>query len=634
MVHLAPLAFRPLPLGSIAPAGWLANQLRIQADGLSGHLDEFWPDIRDSAWIGGPAEGWERVPYWLDGVVPLAWLLNDERLKAKARRYIDHILDHQQPDGWLGPVMDNQQGRRAYDPWPRFVLLKVLVQYHETNADARVLDAMERFLRFLDDLLDREPLQSWGRARWQDLVWCIHWLQERRPGQWLLELGNKARRQGLDWRGNFENFRYDYKIDHPTLQKLKQEQGDDVYYATHVVNNAQAIKASGVAYRQTHDPADRAAVYTMIETLDRQHGQVTGVFSGDEHLATRHPSQGTELCAVNEYLFSLEVLASILGDAALGDRMEKITFNALPATFAPDMWSHQYDQQANQIHCGVFDDRIYTNNNADANVFGLEPNFGCCTANMHQGWPKFTAHLWMASADDGLAAVAYAPCEVRTRVGGVDVGVKVETEYPFEEKIRIIVRTEKASRFPLHLRVPGWAEGATLRIEDEPAQKLRAGRFHRLDRDWRGVTALELNLPMRVRVERRFNGAAAVHRGLLVYSVAIPEQWVQLKGELPHADWEVRPTGAWNWGLEIDEKDPARSLRFERRPVGSRPFSPEGAPCVLHVPGRRVENWGVVKNAADAPPAHAQAAGPSIELALIPYGCTNLRMTEMPLLGG
>ena len=86
---LAPLSFLPLPLGSIRPQGWLRNQLRIQAEGLSGHLDEFWPDVADSGWIGGAAEGWERGPYWLDGVVPLAFLLEDDRLKEKV------------PGGWI-----------------------------------------------------------------------------------------------------------------------------------------------------------------------------------------------------------------------------------------------------------------------------------------------------------------------------------------------------------------------------------------------------------------------------------------------------------------------------------------------------------------------------------------------------
>lgn len=95
--------FRPFPVGAISPKGWLAKQLRIQADGLSGHLDEFWPDIKDSAWIGGAAEGWERMPYWLDGVIPLAWLLGDAKLKQRLDRYVSYIIEHQHENGWLAP---------------------------------------------------------------------------------------------------------------------------------------------------------------------------------------------------------------------------------------------------------------------------------------------------------------------------------------------------------------------------------------------------------------------------------------------------------------------------------------------------------------------------------------------------
>lgn len=85
----------------VKPQGWLKKQLELQAAGLSGHLDLIWPDIRDSRWIGGDREGWERVPYWLDGFIPLAWLLDDENLKARAKKYIDAILEGQQEDGWI-----------------------------------------------------------------------------------------------------------------------------------------------------------------------------------------------------------------------------------------------------------------------------------------------------------------------------------------------------------------------------------------------------------------------------------------------------------------------------------------------------------------------------------------------------
>lgn len=99
---------QPLSIKEVRPEGWLLNQLKIQADGLSGNLDKFWPDIKDSKWVGGTAEGWERMPYWLDGFIPLAWLLNDEDMKSRVCSYIDYIIKHQKPDGWICLMMKEQ----------------------------------------------------------------------------------------------------------------------------------------------------------------------------------------------------------------------------------------------------------------------------------------------------------------------------------------------------------------------------------------------------------------------------------------------------------------------------------------------------------------------------------------------
>ena len=201
---LVPLTLRPLPLGRVVPRGWLRHQLRLQARGLTGHLDTFWPDVAESGWIGGKAEGWERGPYWLDGVVPLAYLLNDADLLAKVRHWMDYTLTHQQPDGWLGPVQDTATGRyRPYDPWPVFVYLKALTQYQEACGDPRVVPAMSRFFARLEGLLAEEPLYAWGQMRWADLVLSLHWLFERTGEARWLRLAETAHRQGFDWRALF-----------------------------------------------------------------------------------------------------------------------------------------------------------------------------------------------------------------------------------------------------------------------------------------------------------------------------------------------------------------------------------------------------------------------------------------------
>ena len=199
------------------------------------------------------------------------------------------------------------------------------------------------------------------------------------------------------------------------------------------------------------------------------------MFSADEHHSGRDPSQGTELCAVVESLYSLQQVVAVNGDVAVADRIERMAYNAMPATMSADMWSHQYDQQANQVMCSL-NRRRWVTNGPESNLFGLEPNFGCCTANLHQGWPKLVASLWMATPDNGLAAVVYAPSTVRARVGAAgQVTIRQVTDYPFSGVITLTVTPSvNRLRFPLQLRIPSWADGASVTLNGAPVAERHA----------------------------------------------------------------------------------------------------------------------------------------------------------------
>jgi uncharacterized protein len=625
---LAAPALRPLPLGAIRVRGWLQRQLRIQADGLSGHLDEFWPDVARSKWFGGDAEGWERAPYWMDGVVALAWTLDDAALKRKMSAHVDQILNAQLPNGRWGP-MTASPGGHPYDVWAVFLADKMLAQYHQATGDDRVFRALEASLRELRSNVAATPLFQWGKYRWFEGLVAIYYVYERTGERWLLDLARTLRAQGTDYAALFAG----ELVTEPTPRRGRWT------WDKHGVNTAMALKAGALAWRLDGRAADRTLPAHMLEILDRYHGQVTGMFTADECLAGRNPLQGTELCTVVEHMYSCETLASVLGDAAWGDRLERVAFNALPAAFKPDMWAHQYDQQVNQAQCTINPDHMWTTNGPDSNIYGLAPNYGCCTSNMHQGWPKLTSHLWMATPGEGIAAVAYAPSEAEFRSRDVTVKVALETDYPFREALELTVTPASDVAFPLLLRVPGWANAATAQVGGEPPRAMTAGTFHRIERRWsREPTRVRVRFPMRPRVSVRYNEAIAIERGPLVYSLLLEEAWTRVRAdapdrELPHGDFEVRPGSPWNYGLVLDPDHPEQGLAFEDQPVGERPFSPDGASARARVDGRQMKEWKLEHGwAGELAPGDRSSDAPRETVTLVPYGCTNIRITEFPRL--
>jgi uncharacterized protein len=625
-------AFFALPLGSVRPTGWLRRQLEIQARGLGGHLDETWADVGpNSGWLGGTGESWERGPYFLDGLIALAWLLDDARLKAKAQKYIDWILTHQAASGMIGPATND-------DWWPRIVALKALAQYQEFSGDQRVVPLMDRYFRYQITELPKRPLRDWGKFRWQDEALSVIWLYNRTGSSYLLDLVRLLHQQGYDWVAQYANFQFKQKI---TAEFIKLNEGGglkDLALSTHGVNNGQAVKTGPVWSLVSGSEVDRKATARMISELDRYHGLPNGMFSCDEHLSGRDPSQGSELCTVVEYMFSLERALAITGDPALGDRLERLAFNALPGTLTDDMWAHQYNQEPNQVECSLHH-KPWVSDGPESNLFGLEPNFGCCTANFHQGWPKFAASLFLASGEqnnddhDGFVAAGYAPCEVNTVLRGTAVHIVEETDYPFRGSVKLTINPAAPIVFPLSLRIPAWAHGTVVTVNGKPVPQPEPGSFARIERTWKSGDRVEINFPMQPRVSRWFNDSVAIERGPLVFSYGIGESWVKLRDRGMTADWQVYPTTSWNYAVELDPENPATDIKVSESEIGQTPFARKTAPVELRVKARKLPTWRAEDGAADAlPPSPVASTEAEEEITLIPYASAKLRITAFPVL--
>lgn len=590
----------------IKPKGWLERQLKIQAMGLSGNLDKVWPDVRDSAWIGGDREGWERVPYWLDGFIPLAYLLEDEDMIARAKKYIDAIVGYQKTDGWICPCADDR--RPFYDTWAVLLITKVLTVYYDCSGDERIPGVIYRTLKNYYELLHDGVVKlfEWGCFRWYEGFIAISFMYNRCGEDWLLELARILHEQGANYNDFIE---------------LWKNSPSEWRFDTHIVNIAMCLKAEAVYCELFGGEYTDNAQY-LVDILSEYNGTPLGLFTGDECLSGLSPIHGTELCAVVEQMYSYELLYAYTGDRKWAERLEVLAFNGLPATISDDMWAHQYDQLSNQIACVRFEGKpIFKTNNGEAHLFGLEPNYGCCTANFNQGWPKFALSAFMYSGDTVISSVIL-PSELND--GGRHI--VAETNYPFENSVKYTVTAEKDFRF--EVRIPSFAVNLTVNGEAagiaDLAFDIKAGE----------TTEITVSFDTVPYLEARPYDLNTVKCGSLVFSVPIKYSRRMYEYDrsdanrrFPYCDYEYIPESEWNYGYTGDD------MQIVCKGVDAVPFSSERPPVVIKTGVKKI-NWGLLEGydtVCAKEPLSREPISDTEEIELYPYGCAKLRMTELPI---
>lgn len=625
---LAPSPLIKLPIGAIHPEGWLRKQLLLEAEGFSGRLTEIsrFCKYDGNAWTNPKGEGefgWEEVPYWLKGFVDLGYILRDKRIIDESNRWLNAVLKTQRENGYFGnaknleikrgdqPEMLTDKPEQVIDLWPNMIMMFPLRTLYEATGDERVIPFLLKYFEWQRTIPPAQFLPgSWQKYRGGDNLDSILWLYNRTGEPFLLELAKFNHDRTANWFANIPSW--------------------------HGVNISQSFREPAQYFQVAKDPKFIDATEKSYRIFMDEYGQVPGgMFGADENARPGYvgPRQGAETCSMAEIMLSDEMLTKITGDALWADRAEDVAFNSLPASMTPDLKGLHYLTAPNQVQLDRKSKAPMIDNSGD--MFSYNPyQYRCCQHNVAHAWPYFAEHLWMATPGDGLAAVLYSPSRVEAKVaGGGTVEIVEETQYPFDDKVTFTVKTKgQQERFPLSLRIPGWAGSPALSVNGKALNLPATLRgWLTIDNTWRDGDRVVLRLPMKVetRTWAKNGNSVSVYRGPLAYSLRIGERWERYNAGEPWAAYEVYPTTPWNYALVPD------SIRVQARKydVGNdQPFTPNAAPVSLRAKARRVPPWGLEANGLvqKVPASPISGAGPVEDVTLIPMGCARLRISAFP----
>lgn len=637
---LQPLSFIKLPVGSITPKGWVRTYLERQRDGLTGHLGEIsaWLDKNNNAWYSGNGQGdhgWEEVPYWLKGYGDLAYLLHDTAMITETKRWLNKVFESQRPDGFFGPVnkeTSKQHPQGLQDIWANMLMLWTMQSYYEHSGDKRVIDLMDRYFKWETTVPDSVFLKTyWENSRGGDNLYSIYWLYNITGEKWLLDLAGKVHRNTADWtqKNTLPNF--------------------------HNVNVAQCFREPATYYMLAKDSFFLNATYNDYYLVRKMYGQVPGgMFGADENARKGYtdPRQAVEACGMVEQMASDEILARISGDPMWADNCEDVAFNTYPAAVMPDFKGLRYLTAPNMAVSDTVNHSPGIDNNGPflmMNPFSSR----CCQHNHAQGWPYYVENTWMATPDNGLVAMLYSSSEVTAKVAnGKTVTLEEETHYPFEESITITVKKADNVKFPLYVRIPGWCDGAVVKVNGNVISSTQtAATYTRIENTWKAGDKIEIILPMQVKLRTWADNknSVSVDYGPLTFSLKIKEDYKKLDSRSaaqwdshwqPNADaskwpaYQIFPGSAWNYGL--DEKAlSAKDFKVVKKPWPSNdfPFTVNDVPLSITTTGKQIPEWQLDKyGLVSVLPQSPVAANTSDEkVELIPMGAARLRISSFPV---
>lgn len=679
-------------IDKIQPEGWLKEILERQRDGLTGHPEAMAYPYNTCLWAGElerdsesrGADWWrfEQTAYYLDGLVRLGYILDDDALKSKWQENIDYVLAHPLPPKPGISIEEQIKEEELAQAERQKRMAERMAQQGNSQRFAQRRQAND-----MNAQISEDP-RAQARAKQQ---------QERREKQMRInaadrpegrlgpETGSMAWPFAVFFRGvqayyeatgdqripaALERNYLSYTVDELSMNRfvvnvegmlwtyaltgnkelldraveawemgssdMTQETAlNDEEFHMHGVTMNELLKIPLLLYAYTGEQKYLDAALKAEDKMEKPNMLIDGVNSSSEALAGNDPLASHETCDISDYTWTMGYYLMTTGEGQWADRIEKAIFNAGLGSITKDFHSMQYFSCPNQV--------IATgNSNHNGFKHGLTwmayrpiHETECCIGNLHRYMPNYVARMWLKDKNGYPVAALYGPSSVEYELGGgVTVKISEKTAYPFEEQIQFEFRffkngkeLTKPQQMDFTYRIPGWCTASE-------------GGFTTVSKTWTSGETFTVSVPMNIEVVKNSVQGMSVQRGPIVYTYAVPAKWEEdtkiydnLAGKVSanpdFKSWSMTPDGKWNYALVSNALS---DLKAESTGASGFPFDLENVPLKIRVPVVGVKGW-TLKEDRYTPALPETVTAESSEVSyieLVPYGSTTTRLTIFP----
>ncbi len=551
--------FTPIPFGKIEAKGWMRDWAVLSKDGLVGNSVAF-----QKGWENGMPEPFlnEQTAYWIDGMLRTGYILQDSVLIKRAQNDIDAFLNN----------------RKYISSWGMAVYGRAIMAYYQGTGDKSVLNAMTDLYKNADLTGFWEITKLFGNLKpifGEGVTADIPSIVEHEPRNLVqVEAMLEAFSYGGDsllLKNTLEALRkYDTRFTNHFLGRKRETCIDNngCFLSMHGVTYNEFAKLWALAYLYNGNPDYLQTSINAYKELDDNHIMPFGVNSSEENLMGVDAVGSTETCDISDFINSNIALYRITGNSSYGDKIERALFNAGGTAWSHDCKTHVYSQSPNKL--------TLTDSSKIKGHYEYKTMHDplCCTANITRMIPNYVLHSWMATPDNGVAAMLYGPNQVSVKVAdNVEIKIIEKTNYPFDETINLIIKSPKRVQFPLYLRIPAWCKNPKVCIDGKPLKVVKnKNGFMVVNRSWSTETNVKITFEMQPKCVTditKSNGAKSsldqskiltaglpytiVERGPLLYSLKIENQSTKYRYAINplEQDFKVLKTAMtdkFNWG--------------------------------------------------------------------------------------